>query len=126
MRITGIHPAPLTRKECRDLRTLGQFIGLRCRLQHREAEREPFTLSDADPQSIFGRRPPRLCPECTALLQHGTAKRLLCPLDPKPMCKQCPTPCYSNAHRRAVREVMRFSGPRMILRGRLHHLLHLS
>ena len=125
MRITGFHPASLTRKERRDLRTLGRFIELFCRLKHVGADRRAFAVGDLDARSVFGRRPPRLCAECESLLNHGVVKRLRCPLDPKPMCKDCPDQCYCADYRTRVREVMRFSGPRMILRGRLHYLFHL-
>jgi hypothetical protein len=65
-----------------------------------------------------------LCRECTRLLQHGTAKLLLCPYDPKPMCKKCPTHCYAPFYRERVREVMKFSGMHMMKRGRLDMLFH--
>lgn len=125
MRLAALHPAPLTRRERRDLRTLGAFIALHCRHRHAGAPRRVFTVEDVDTQAIFGRRPLRLCRECEATLAHGVVKRLRCPLDPKPMCKDCPAPCYSEDHRARVRAAMRFSGPRMLLRGRLHYLWHL-
>ena len=34
----------------------------------------------------------------------------------KPTCARCPTHCYRAAERAQVRAVMRYAGPRMILR----------
>ncbi|NUP88670.1 MAG: nitrous oxide-stimulated promoter family protein [Candidatus Sumerlaeia bacterium] len=125
MRIGGLHPEPLTPEECRDLRVLGEFIALFCRGRHRGADRRPFALTDVDPARIFGRRLPSLCAGCEALLSHGIVKRLRCPVTPKPMCKDCACQCYAPDYQARVRQVMRHSGPRMILRGRLHYLFHL-
>lgn len=126
MRITTLHPAPLDRRERRDLRTLGRFIALFCKDKHGDQPHAAFALDDIDPQVIFGRRLPVLCPDCAGLLSHAIVKRLRCPLDPKPMCNRCPSPCYAADYRPRIREVMRHSGPRMILRGRLDYLVHMK
>jgi hypothetical protein len=125
VKVNPLHPSPLTPKERRDLRILGEFIALFCRGKHRGAERTPFALDDVDPRTIFKRRLPMLCAGCAALLSHGIVKRLRCPLDSKPMCKDCACQCYAAGYQERIREVMRHSGPRMILRGRLHYLFHL-
>jgi len=41
------------------------------------------------------------------------------------MCKHCPEHCYAPRYRAQIREVMRYSGPRLVLRGRLDYLWHL-
>jgi hypothetical protein len=46
-------------------------------------------------------------------------------MDPKPMCKHCPSHCYRPSYRARIREVMKFSGRKMVLSGRLDFLLHL-
>jgi hypothetical protein len=51
-------------------------------------------------------------------------KRRRCPLDPKPSCKNCHIHCYSKEYRAQIREIMAFSGRRLILRGRLDYLWH--
>jgi len=66
-----------------------------------------------------------LCPQCTKLLHHAFVKRTACPRDPKPQCKDCPTHCYAKVYREQIREVMRFSGMRLLLRGRIDYLFHL-
>jgi len=60
-----------------------------------------------------------LCPECEEFLAYAMARRIRCPLDPKPKCKECPIHCYSPRMRERVRDVMRVGGMYFILRGRL-------
>lgn len=65
-----------------------------------------------------------LCPQCSELLIHGLVKRITCPFDSppektKPRCKHCPEPCYSDRYRQFVKEVMRYSGLRLIRSGRV-------
>ena len=64
------------------------------------------------------------CSECRGLLEHGLEKRRTCPLEPKPTCKNCRIHCYSREYRAKIREIMAFSGRKMILRGRLDYLWH--
>lgn len=61
----------------------------------------------------------RLCPECARLLTHGLVKLVNCPFDPKPRCKHCPEPCYSDRYRDFVKTVMRYSGLKLIRSGQL-------
>jgi hypothetical protein len=75
-------------------------------------------------QEILDDEHPVLCQDCGRLFQHGVAKLLQCPYDPKPMCKKCPTHCYAPDYREKMRQVMRFSGPYLIKHGRLDLLLH--
>ena len=56
---------------------------------------------------------------------HAFVKRQTCPMSPKPSCKKCPQNCYASAYRARIREVMKVSGRRLVLRGRLDYLLHL-
>jgi hypothetical protein len=106
----------------RDLRTLAFFIRIYCHAKHEQ--RSPVVLKGFDIEKLAG-KPLELCPDCTKLLQHAFVKRSHCPMDPKPQCKDCPSHCYQEAYRKKIREVMRFSGSRMLLRGRLDYLWHL-
>lgn len=63
-----------------------------------------------------------LCKDCEKLLLHSVTKRVICPYEPKPACKKCPTPCYSDGFRERMREVMRFSGAYLIKKGRLDYI----
>ena len=108
----------------RDLKTLALFIDVYCRYKHAETERKAVDLRTHDIASIAGKTIV-LCPECTKLLTHAFVKRTHCPMNPKPMCKHCPNHCYHPSYRAQIREVMKFSGRKMLLGGRLDYLFHL-
>ncbi|MFC2144375.1 nitrous oxide-stimulated promoter family protein [Acidobacteriota bacterium] len=56
-----------------------------------------------------------LCSECTELADYADRKLDLCPFGPeKPTCDNCPIHCYRPEPRERMREVMRYSGPRML------------
>ena len=112
------------RKLRRDLKVLARFIDVYCRHRHRAEEKAPTRLRNIDVEAIYGRSL-RLCSECRKLLAHAFIKRLRCPLNPKPACKKCPTHCYAPAYRARIREVMKYSGRRLVLTGRVHYLYHL-
>ena len=58
------------------------------------------------------------CPECEALSQYAMQRSDKCPfMETKTFCSNCRVHCYKPEMREKIREVMRFSGPRMIL----HH-----
>lgn len=107
----------------KDLRTLAVFVETYCRGRHGGAERSPLVLKSQDVTRIAG-RPVMLCPDCAKLLQHAWVKRMVCPMDPKPWCKHCPKHCYNPAYRARIREVMKYSGMRLVLTGRLDYLAH--
>lgn len=112
----------LTNNELKDLRLLARFIDCWCREQHAKSERRAlendFILPD------LARHSYRLCPECRELLTYAIARRCACPLDPKPTCKDCPIHCYKAERRAEIRNIMRFSGRYLILRGRFDLLWH--
>ena len=59
-----------------------------------------------------------LCPECQALHDYAMLRSDKCPfMETKTFCSNCKVHCYKKDMREKIREVMRFSGPRMIL----HH-----
>lgn len=58
-----------------------------------------------------------LCAECDALRQYAMRRLDRCPFGPdKSACAKCPIHCYKPQMQERVREVMRFAGPRMLLR----------
>ncbi|MGN1156691.1 MAG: nitrous oxide-stimulated promoter family protein [Agathobacter sp.] len=60
----------------------------------------------------------KLCPECAQLLQYATERSEKCPfMETKTFCSNCKVHCYKPDMREKIREVMRFSGPRMMF----HH-----
>jgi hypothetical protein len=66
-----------------------------------------------------------LCPECQSLLTYAEERIGQCPFLPeKPSCAKCPVHCYAPGRRDEIRRVMRYSGPRMLLRHPFLTLLH--
>jgi hypothetical protein len=120
--ISGIRAA--SRKLRKDLRTLALFIDLYCRGKHCGAVRTAVRLRTVDITDVYGRAL-ELCPDCAKLAAHALAKRMVCPLAPKPACKHCPQHCYAPQYRAQIRAVMRYSGRRLLLSGRVHYLLRL-
>jgi len=108
----------------RDLKTLANFIDVYCRHRHRDAAKSPAKLKTHDLEAIVGRSP-LLCPACLKLLAHAFVKRSRCPMQPKPACKHCPQHCYHPIYRQQIREIMKFSGRKLVLSGRLDYLYHL-
>ncbi len=90
----------------REKETVGAMIRLFCRQRH-------------------GGEP--LCDDCRELLDYAEARLGNCPYgDGKPTCRKCPVHCYKPAMRERVTEVMRFAGPRMLLRHPVKGLRHLA
>ncbi|MBI2860255.1 MAG: nitrous oxide-stimulated promoter family protein [Chloroflexi bacterium] len=114
----------LTGKKARDIKVLADFVSIFCRERHQNMVKNAFPIRDDRLREVLDAREPRLCQECNKLLNHGIAKLMLCPHDPKPMCKKCTTHCYAPGYRERVREVMKFSGLHLIKHGRVDMLLH--
>lgn len=112
----------LTAAQLADLKILARFIELFCHAKHdRKMSGEvsaPEIVQTAKKRRLV------LCKECAALLEHGMTKRANCPLIPKPACKNCHIHCYSPEYRQRIREIMAYSGRKMVLRGRLDYLWH--
>jgi hypothetical protein len=66
------------------------------------------------------------CPECQELCSYAFERLHRCPYqERKPTCAKCPVHCYKPAMREKVRQVMRYSGPRMLLKHPILAVLHL-
>lgn len=86
------------KKRIREKELVSQMIRLYCRKQHHEQS--------------------GLCPDCAALDDYAKARSDRCPfMETKTFCSNCRVHCYKPEMREKIREVMRFSGPRMIF----HH-----
>jgi len=67
------------------------------------------------------------CPDCSELLDYTASRLDKCPLqENKPTCAKCPIHCYKPSMREKVRSVMRYSGPRLILRHPVLALFHFT
>ena len=83
----------------------------------REREKETVSLMI----SIYCRKrhgSKTLCPDCAALDTYARQRSDKCPfMETKTFCSNCKVHCYKPDMREKIREVMSFSGPRMML----HH-----
>ena len=67
-----------------------------------------------------------LCADCGELMAYATRRLERCVFgDAKPTCANCVVHCYSAAMREKVRVVMRWAGPRMLLRHPILGITHL-
>lgn len=67
-----------------------------------------------------------LCDECLQLLDYAEKRLDNCLFkNDKPTCTKCRVHCYNPVIREKVRQVMRYSGPRMIYRHPLLAFYHL-
>lgn len=56
-----------------------------------------------------------MCGDCMQLIKYAEQRTGKCRFgNDKPVCVNCPVHCYKPEMREKIREVMRFSGPRMI------------
>lgn len=83
-------------------------------------EREKQIVSEMIRLYCRKRHGPRagLCPECAELDAYARTRSDRCPfMETKTFCSNCKVHCYKPEMREKIREVMRFSGPRMLF----HH-----
>jgi len=66
-----------------------------------------------------------LCAECQELREYALARLMACPFNEnKTVCAQCRVHCYQPVRRDKMKEVMRYSGPRMMFRHPLLAIRH--
>ena len=67
-----------------------------------------------------------LCDDCSNLLAYAMQRLDKCPYqEGKTTCANCPIHCYQEEKRERTREVMRYAGPRMLLKHPYLALAHL-
>lgn len=112
--------AQYTSKQLQDLKVLAKFVRIYCAAHHdgQGAVEIAGELTGTFAKELV------LCSDCRALFEHALLKRRNCPLEPKPTCRDCHIHCYSTEFRAKIREIMAFSGRKMILHGRLDYLWH--
>lgn len=69
----------------------------------------------------------KLCPACAELATYAARRVERCPyMATKTFCSRCEVHCYAPEMRGRIRQVMRYAGPRMLIRHPLmtvHHAL---
>jgi len=102
----------------KDIRLVGKFVEVYCSDKHQGVERQPFIL----PENLGSRR---FCAECTSFMMYAINRRLKCPLEAeKPSCKRCRIHCYSGEQLARVKEIMAYSGRKLMMRARLDYIWH--
>ena len=82
-------------KREREKRMVSEMIRLYCRKNHHTRQ--------------------GLCPDCAALEAYARARSDRCPfMETKTFCSNCKVHCYQPEMWEKIRQVMRFSGPRML------------
>ncbi len=67
-----------------------------------------------------------LCQNCRELLAYAETKLDRCPYgQKKPTCNKCPIHCYKPEPKERMRLIMRYSGPRMLLKHPILAVRHL-
>ncbi len=67
----------------------------------------------------------RLCEDCRKLMDYANTRIERCPFtESKTFCSHCEVHCYAPEMRERIREVMRYSGPRMLIRHPLLSVRH--
>jgi len=82
----------------REKRTIAAMVAIYCRGRHGSRRGAP-------------------CEECRELLDYAVCRLDRCPFGArKSTCVDCPIHCYRPAMRARVKEVMKYAGPRMVVR----------
>ena len=88
------------KKRQREQYVVEEMIQLYCRKNHSKEERQ-------------GRQ---MCSVCQELSDYAKLRSQKCPfMEQKTFCANCKVHCYKTEKREQICQVMRFSGPRMIL-----------
>ncbi|WP_417761203.1 nitrous oxide-stimulated promoter family protein [Shewanella sp.] len=96
----------LTGELATELATIAAMTELYCRVHHHPTD--------------------KLCDDCRALIAYAETRLDRCPYGhSKPACRHCPIHCYKPEPKASIQQIMRYSGPRMLLRHPLLALRHL-
>lgn len=58
-----------------------------------------------------------LCENCQTIYDYAVLKYNRCPFgENKPVCSKCKVHCYKKDKREEIRQIMRYSGPRMLFK----------
>ncbi len=102
------------RRIAREQRTIAAMVTIYChaRAGHASTHQAPLAVG--------------LCPSCRQFLEYSHQRLASCPLAAaKPTCRVCPIQCYAPRKRQQAKEIMRYAGPRMLLRHPILALGHL-
>ena len=90
----------IEKKRQKEQYVVEEMIRLYCRKQHVK----------------YDRKSGQMCPVCQKLADYAKLRSEKCPfMEHKTFCANCRVHCYKPEMREQIRQVMRFSGPRMLL-----------
>jgi len=88
------------KKRQKEQRVVEEMIRLYCHKQHPE----------------YDQATRQMCASCQELSDYAKLRSQKCPfMEQKTFCANCKVHCYKPEKREQIRQVMRFSGPRMLL-----------
>ena len=91
-------------------------------------EREKKTIAlmiDIYCQKKHGNKKGELCYECKELLEYAHKRLSFCKFgENKSTCSRCPIHCYKKDMKEKVKDVMKFSGPRLIVHNPIELVRH--
>ena len=107
--------AAVAARRAREKRTISQMIALYCAGNHADSERV-----------IAAHCGERVCEKCAAIDAYAVLRTDRCrKMGEKTSCEQCENHCYRAAEREKIREIMRYSGPRMMTKHPIAAVRHL-
>lgn len=90
----------------REKKTIALMINIYCKKKHKSKD--------------------GLCEECQELLNYANTRLSNCKFgEEKTTCGKCPIHCYKKDMKKKVKQVMKFSGPRLILYNPIEVIRHL-
>ncbi|MGI9238018.1 MAG: nitrous oxide-stimulated promoter family protein [Woeseiaceae bacterium] len=96
----------MQKRLAREQVTMGKMVGIYCSAHHKTTDTT-------------------LCADCEKFLSYAETRLHKCPYgEDKPTCANCPVHCYKPAQREHARKIMRFAGPRMLLRHPILAIAH--
>ena len=97
---------PRFKRRAREQQTVDLMLAMYCRAHHGQHD--------------------ELCPDCAQLQDYAARRLVRCVFgDAKPTCANCLVHCYGPDPRERMRAVMRWAGPRMLLRHPILAIRHL-
>ncbi len=97
----------VSKKRQREKRIVGEMISLYCKKNHHTKNGD-------------------LCDDCKKLKEYAFFRSDKCPfMETKTFCSNCKVHCYKPDMRNKIKEVMRFSGPRMLIYHPIMAIWHL-
>ncbi len=96
-----------TEKFTTEANTLKKFFELHCKDKHTNQTSHCKQMEYNDEKVHIELE---LCSECIDLIHYSFDRLSECPHDPKPRCRTCSNPCYSQNEWKKVAKLMRYSG----------------